>query len=139
MKNDLQLKINHKNGIQAGWYELRKSLYPFLESNTGMILRYAKGTHKWVLENIEINITWDVLYFGLVALNRKLGFPSREIDIQWKKGKYNQKMLCFITKPSIYHYLFQSRNKVVKVLITSSTTFWKKLGVFVRKTWMTHT
>ena len=89
-------KINHKNGIQAGWYELRKSLYSFLESNTGLILRYAKGTHKWVLENIEINITWDVLYFGLVALNRKLGFPSREIYIEWKKGKYMSRKCGFV-------------------------------------------
>ena len=106
-----------------------------MDYNASFLLQYGKEIHVRVLDILLLKLLFYGTFcrVGLVALNRKLGFPSREIDIQWKKGKYNQKMLCFITKPSIYHYLFQSRNKVVKVLITSSTTFWKKLGVFGKK------
>jgi hypothetical protein len=42
--------------------------------------------------------------YGLVALNRKLGFPSREIDIQWKKGKQPENVALF----NLYVVLFQS-------------------------------
>ena len=44
----------------------------------------AKVTHDGVCiqvpSMIEINVLWDILYLGLVELNRKLGFPSRETD-----------------------------------------------------------
>ena len=45
----------------------------------------AKATHDGmcapeVPSMIEINVLWDISYLGLVALNRKLGFPSRETD-----------------------------------------------------------
>ena len=106
-----------------------------MDYNASFLLQYGKEIHVRVLDILLLKLLFYGTFCraGLVALNRKLGFPSREIDIQWKKGKYNQKMLCFITKPSIYHYLFQSRNKVVKVLITSSTTFWKKTWSICKK------
>ena len=90
-----------------------------------------QNEHMWVVISCYY---WNYYFMGhfvhrLVALNRKLGFPSREIDIQWKKGKQPENVALF----NLYGVLFQLENRMAPDNIKPSTSVCTKV-VFARKT-----
>ena len=125
----VQNKTTEWQSSRLTWIKGRTTTLMHMDYNASFVPPHLKETNMRVLDIVLLKLLFYGTFcrVGLVALNRKLGFPSREIDIQWKKGKMQSVYVVFYQKTSIYHYLFQWRNKVVKVLIMSSATFREKL------------
>ena len=96
----VQNKTTEWQSSRLTWIKGRTTTLMHMDYNASFVPPHLKETHMRVLDIVLLKLLFYGTFcrVGLVALNRKLGFPSREIDIQWKKGKCNQYMLCFIKK-----------------------------------------
>ena len=112
----VQNKTTEWQSSRLTWIKGRTTTLMHMDYNASFVPPHLKETHMRVLDIVLLKLLFYGTFcrVGLVALNRKLGFPSGEIDIQWKKGKCNQYMLCFIKKPVFTIICFNEEIKWLK-------------------------